>query len=253
VTSILDQLGQRSDWSFADLRQIDINAGTTDHKAREYLPVIASFRASAAAQLSDVQKAALDLMLAWDRKHYGPGIDPADAATWNDGPATTVFSAYVIALRDELFASLKDNVIDPGVTDSDPNNPSSRGLTVFGRVSGVGSHVFDQSVMDNLVLRILNPASSSLAVRRDYTGGRSRDAVMLAALNAALTALAEDFNGGAALAVADLDKCRRAHPRSNICSLTGVIGPGSENTDGCVTMPYQDRGSWVHRAGYELP
>ncbi len=251
VTSILDQLGQRSDWTFADLRGIDMNAGTTDHKAREYLPVIASFRASAAAQLSDIQKAALDLMLAWDRKHYGPGIDPADAATWNDGPAATIFSAYVIALRDELFASLKDNVIDPGVSDSDPNNPSSSGLTVFGRVSGVGSHVFDQSVMDNLVVRVLNPASSSLAVQRDYTGGRSRDAVMRAALDTALQRLATQFNSGTALTTADLDKCRRAHPRSQICSLTGVIGPGSENTDGCVTMPYQDRGSWVHRAGYE--
>jgi hypothetical protein len=45
----------------------------------------------------------------------------------------------------------------------------------------------------------------------------------------------------------------RIHPRSKICSLTGVVGPGSDTVPGtsCVTMPYQDRGSWVHRVGYE--
>jgi len=57
------------------------------------------------------------------------------------------------------------------------------------------------------------------------------------------------------MTVADLDKCKRVHPRSQICSLTGVIGPGSDTLPGtaCVTMPYQDRGSWVHRVGYEKP
>jgi len=32
-----------------------------------------------------------------------------------------------------------------------------------------------------------------------------------------------------------------------------VIGPGSDTLPGtsCVTMPYQDRGSWLHRVGFE--
>lgn len=252
VTSIQDLLATRSDWSFADLRTIDRHHGTTDHRAREYLPVIQSFRNTASSSLSEVQKATLDLMLGWDRSHFGPGIDLANAAA-TDGPAATVFGAYVIALRDELFASLKDNVLDAGVTESDPNNPSTTGLTVFGRVSGVGSHVFDQSVMDNLVLRILNPASSGLTVLHDFTGGRTRDVIMRAALDRALQSLATQFNGGSALSSADLVKCKRIHPRSQLCSLTGVIGPGSDTVPGtsCVTMPYQDRGSWVHRVGYE--
>lgn len=267
VTSIMDFIATRSDWSFSDLRSIDRHHGTTDHRAREYLPVIQSFRATAAGSLSDVQKAALDLMLAWDRSHFGPGIDLSNTAA-TDGPAATIFGAYVIALRDELFTSLKDNVIDPGVTASDPNNPSTVGLTVFGRESGMGSHVFDQSAMDNLVLRILNPASSGLTLRRDYTGGRTRDQIMLAALGKALQSLATQFNGGTALAIADLVKCKRIHPRSQLCSLTGVIGPGSTvpggiitgaigagagtvPTSSCLTMPYEDRGSWVHHAGYE--
>jgi penicillin G amidase len=255
VTAIQDLLATRSNWSFADLRGIDRHHGITDPRAREYLPVIQSFRAAAAAQLDDTQRAALDLMLAWDRSHYGPGIDLADAEA-RDSPAATIFGEYVTALRDELFAQLKNHILDPGVPDSDPNNPTpAAGLTVYGRVAGVGSHVFDQSVMDNLVLRVLNPASSSLPLRRDYSGGRDREAVMKAALDTALGRLADAYNGGAALTPADLDKCRRVHPRSQLCSLTGVIGPGSDTLPGtsCVTMPYQDRGSWVHRVGYENP
>jgi penicillin G amidase len=255
VTSILDLLATRQDWAFEDLRDIDQHHGTLDHRAREYLPVIQSFRTATAAQLTDVQKAALDLMLGWDRIHYGPNIDLADENA-KDGPAATIFGEYVVALRDELFAGLKDNIIDPGVPDGDPNNPNPEaGLTVYGRVSGVGSHVFDQSVMDNLVLRILNPASSGLSLRRDYTGGRGRDAIMLAALNVAMDRLADNYNNGTPLAAADLPKCTRVHPRSMLCSLTGVIGPGSDTVPGtrCVTMPYQDRGSWVHRVGYEKP
>ncbi|MGH8452911.1 MAG: penicillin acylase family protein, partial [Nevskiales bacterium] len=255
VTSVQDYLATRSDWRFEDLRGIDQHHGTTDHRAREYLPVIQSFRTSAAAQLDDTQKAALDLMIGWDRIHYGPNIDLANEMA-EDGPAATIFGEYVIALRDELFAGLKDNIIDPGVPDGDPNNPNPEaGLTVYGRVAGVGSHVFDQSVMDNLVLRVLNPASSGLVLRRDYTGGRSRDAVMLAALDTTMARLADAYNGGTPLTPADLPKCMRVHPRSLLCSLTGVIGPGSgtlPNTS-CVTMPYQDRGSWVHRTGFEKP
>lgn len=255
VTSILDLLATRSDWTWQDLRGIDRHHGIRDHRAREYRPLLASFRGSAAAQLSDVQKAALDQVLAWNGDAFGPtqDIESPDA---RDGVAQTLFGEIVIGLRDELFGGLRDNILDTGVPDPDPNNPDAEaGLTVYGRVAGVGSHVFDQSVMDNLVLRILKPESSGLVVRRDYTGNRPRDAIILAALNRAMTALATQYNGGAPLTVADLAKCTRIHPRSQLCSLSGVIGPGSDTIPGtsCVTMPYEDRGSWVHRVGYERP
>jgi penicillin amidase len=255
VTSILSQLGTRDDWSFEDLHEIDRRAGTMDHRAREYLPVIGLFRDSAAAELSELQKAALDLVLAWDRSAYAPDIDLADDSA-RDGVAATIFGEYVVALRDELFAPLKQDVIDPGVPDKDPNNPDPEaGLTIYGRVAGVGSHAFDQSVMDNLLLRILDPLTSGLSVRHDWAGGRSRNQVMLAALDTAIGRLATKYNGGAPMTVSDLDKSRRVHPRSQICSLTGVIGPGSSTVPGtsCVTMPYQDRGSWIHFIGYENP
>ena len=253
VTSILDKLATRSDWRFDDLKEIDRYHGIHDHRAREYLPVLQAFRNDNDATLTDVQKATLDLMLGWNREAFGPDFNIANESV-QDGPGATVFGVYVDALRDELFAGLRNRVIDSGVPDSDPNNPDAKaGLTVFGRESGVGSHIFDQSVMDNLILRILRPSTSGLAIRRDYTGGRSRDVVLHAALDRALQTLATQYNSNVAMTTADLPKCTRAHPRSKLCSLSGVIGPGSDTIPGtsCVTMPYEDRGSWVHHAGFE--
>ena len=269
VTAILEKLATRSDWTFADLRALDEHTGTTDPRARQYRPVMAAFRESASASLSATEKAALDLILAWDAKHYRTGIDISDQAA-KDTPGATVFDAYVVALRDELFGALKGDVLDDGVPDSDPNNPTpAAGLTTYGRVSGVGSHKFDQSVMDNVTVRVLDPATSSIVDRRDWKQGRTRDAVMKAALATTLTRLAAAYNGGTAMTPADLAKATRVHPRSQICSLTGVIGPGSDTlppltpptltfppaapSGSCVTMPYQDRGSWIHRVGYEKP
>ena len=241
VTSLRDHLATRTDWTFADLQSIDEHGGTTDPRAREYLPVVQAFRDSLGDSLDEVERAALDRMLAWDRRHYAADIDPADADA-RDTPGATIFGAYVAALRDEIFGSLREAVVGP-----------SAPRTVFDRLAGVGSHLFDHAVIDNLVLRILEPSSSALALRRDYTGGRSRDQVMAAALDVALERLADELNGGAPLTVADLENTRRIHPRREICSLTGVIGPGSDTLPGTsrVSMPYQDRGSWVHRAGFE--
>jgi penicillin amidase len=254
VTNILDTLATRSDWRYADLKAIDMHVGTTDVRAREFLPLLLALR-TGPTPLSGVQRAALDAMLTWDRSHFGPGIDLTDPDS-TDSPAATIFGEFVSALRDELFGSLRDNIIDAGQPEPDPNNPDPPlGLSVYGRVAGVGSHKFDQSVMDNLILRILAPETSSLPLRRDYTNGRTRDQVLLAALDTTLARLAASYNGGAPMTAADLAKARRVHPRSVICSLTGVIGPGSDTVPGtsCVTMPYEDRGSWVHRVGYEKP
>lgn len=255
VTAILDQLASRHDWRYDDLRELDRRTGTTDPRAREYRPLLAAFRARAANGLSLTEQAALDRVLSWDGSHYGPDLDVADPNA-SDGPGATIFGALVLALREELFGALRGDVIDTGLPDPDPNNPNAEaGLTAYGRIAGVGSHVFDQSVMDNLVLRVLAPGHSGLVNRRDWLEGRSADAVLLVALRKALTQLASDYNGGAPLTASDLDRCRRLHPRSRLCSLSGVIGPGSDTLPGtsCVTMPYQDRGSWVHRVGYERP
>ncbi len=268
VTSITDLLATRSDWQFSDLREIDRHHGIRDHRAREYLPLLRAFAGRASDPLggnehvNDIKRAMLDRVLAWDGVAFGPEQDIDDPEA-RDGPGATIFDAIVVGLRDELFGGLRDNVIDPGVADPDPNNPDPEaGLTLYGRVAGVGSHVFDQSVMDNLVIRALDPSHSGLTLRRDYTGGRDRDEIISAALDRALDALIQaqlppDFLWIEwtliDMSPDDVDRFRRIHPRSKLCSLSGVIGPGSSTIPGtsCVTMPYEDRGSWVHRVGYE--
>ena len=241
VTNVADLLATRADWTFADILAIDRHLGTIDPRAREYLPVMRAFRDSAGGALGATEIALLDRVLGWDRKHYGPDVTATTGNT-RDSAEATIFSEYVSALRDELFGALKSAVVD-----------AAKDVTVYSRLAAVGSHAFDQSVIDNLVIHVLDPSASGLSLRRDYTGGRTRDQVMAAALAVALARLAEKFNGGAPLTPADLDDCRRIHPRSPICSLSGVIGPGSDTLPGtsCVTMPYQDRGSWVHHAGFE--
>ena len=174
------------------------------------------------------------MLIAWDRSAYGPDIDLADE-TATDGPAATIFGVFVEALRDEFFADLKTIVIDPDT-----------GQTAFDRQSFQGSHVFDMSTLDNLALRILEPSSSGLNVNHDWLDGRGKDEVMLAALDEALLRLRAEFGGGEPLTVADLDNFRRVHPRSTVNSLTGVVGPST-------TMPYLDRGSWIHLIGFERP
>ncbi len=249
VTNLLDLLATRSDWTYEDLRAIDQHAGTIDPRAREYLPLIAAFRSSAAADLDEVQQAVLQRILDWDRRHYDAGIS-IDDENATDSPGATLFEAYVTALRDELFGELKHAVIDAGSSED-----GSDRLSVYSRLAAVGSHVFDQSVLDNLVLRVLVPSSSGLSLRRDYSAGRDRDTVMHAALALAMQRLAQQYHAGTPLTLAALEQCRRPHPRSQLCSLSGVVGPGSSTLPGtrCVTMPYQDRGSWVHRVAYEAP
>lgn len=232
VTTLLNTLAGKDDWTFADLQQLDWHAGTTDHRAHDFIPLLASVAQSAADRLSGTEAAAIQLLLGWDHSHYGPDANRDDTAV-TDSPAATIFDYFIKALRDTLFADLKQAVIDPGA-----------GTTAFSRQADVGSHVFEQSVLDNLALRILEPSSSSLTPNHDYLQGRSRDDVLLAALQLALTRLQQRFGGANPLVPADLQHFTRAHPRSQINSLTGVIGPST-------TMPYLDRGSWVELIGFE--
>jgi hypothetical protein len=126
---------------------------------------------------------------------------------------------YMDELRDEVLASLPREV----VVQSD----------------FVASHVYDASPADNLVLRVLNPRASSLTPSRDYLAGRTPGAAMLAALDRSIAALTAQYG-------ADPASWRMPHERRPIRSLTGVIGPS-------LTMPYMDRGSWVHTVAFTKP
>jgi penicillin G amidase len=211
VTALVDQLADAGDLTFADFQTIEQRAGVVDIRAREYLPLILGL--ADAGDLGDREAAALELLAGWDGSHLGPGAG-TDEPQETDGPAPTIFDAVVEAIRDELFGDLPAALLE--------------------RQTGVGSHVFDMSAADNLAVRVLDPTSSGLTTSRDYTGGRGAEEVLRVALAAALDVLEERYGS------TDPADYRRTHPRSEICSLTGgVIGP-------CLTMPYQDRGSWIH-------
>jgi acyl-homoserine lactone acylase PvdQ len=200
------------------LRAMEYRLGVVDQRAPEFLPLLTSLRGTTPAQ-----SAALDLLRAWDGTAYGPGAGTSAGdytdETVTDGPAPTLFRRFMDDVRDEVLQDLPEEV----VASSD----------------AVASHVWDASAADNLVLRALSPSRSSLTTSRDYLGGRSRDAVLLTALDASLAALTAEYG-------ADPATWRAQHPRRSIESLTGVIGPS-------LTMPYQDRGSWVHVVSFAAP
>ena len=194
----------------AALRATEYRLGTVDQRLPEFGPLLRSLTGENASQ-----RAALALLRDWDGTSYGPGAGTSAGEdtdqTVTDGPAPTLFRRFMDDLRDVVLADLPAPLVQ--------------------RSDAVGSHVFDASPADNLVLRVLSPSRSSLTPSRDYLAGKSPGAVMLAALDRSITALTEQYG-------ADPAGWRGLHPRSTVDSLTGVIGPS-------LTMPYQDRGSWV--------
>ena len=140
-----------------------------------------------------------------------------DGTTTNgptDSPAATIFG--------EVMSQLATGLLGPAV-------PAS----LIANLSAVGEHLFDVTPIDNVVLKAINPATSSNPVSYNYLAGRTVTVVLHHALSAALAALGAQFRSN------NLDTFRRAHPTSTIASLTGVVGP-------TVGMPFQDRGTFIH-------
>lgn len=214
VQDITSMIANRNDLTFSDLAAIDRYIGITDHRARSLVPLVMDLRRTKG--LSAEERAALSLLASWDYAAYDPpaGVEMGVSTTTTDGPAPTIFSELVVALRSELFGFLPAQVV---AADDQPS-----------------IHLFDIKPIDNLALRILEPASSSLRPSYDYLSGRSRTEVLKASLGRALQVLAERFNTN------DMLSWRRPHPTSSVCSLTGgVIGP-------CLAMPFEDRGTYIH-------
>jgi penicillin amidase len=211
VQVVQDLLAADDALSPADLRAVEYRLGVVDQRWPEFGPLLQRLQGG-----TDLQRTALDLLRAWDGTSYGPGAGTSAGEhtdeTVTDGPAPTLFRRFMDVLRDEVLAVLPDDL----VLQSD----------------FVASHVWDASPADNLVLRALAPSRSALTPSRDYLGGRTPDQVLLAALDRTLAQLVADRG-------ADPAGWRDQHPRRSVASLTGVIGPS-------LTMPYQDRGSWVH-------
>jgi penicillin amidase len=200
----------------AALRATEFRIGTTDHRYADFAPLLAGVTGRTA-----IEKQALALVRAWKGRSYGPGAGTSstsyDDVNVTDGPGPTIFRHVMDDLRDVVLADLPHDLV----------------VAADNR----GSHVFDGTPADQLVLRNLVPADSSLRPSRDYLHGRSTSAVVLTALDRSIAALSTTYG-------ADPAAWRDKHPRSTIDSLTGVIGPSR-------TMPYEDRGSWVQVIAFD--
>ena len=200
----------------AALRATEFRVGTTDHRYADFQPLLAGASGTTAAQ-----RQAIALVRGWGGRSYGPGAGTSstsyDDASVTDGPGPTIFRRWMDDLRDVVLADLPHDVV----------------VAADNR----GSHVFDGTPADNLVLRNLVPVKSSLPLSRSYLHGRSVQSVVLAALDRTIASLTKDHG-------ADPAGWRDVHPRSTVKSLTGVIGPSR-------TMPYEDRGSWVQVVAFD--
>lgn len=218
VQDITSQISGRYDMGFADLAAIDRFIGTADHRARSFVPLV--LRLLTSATLTTEEQEALGELASWDFAAYDPptGTDLGVSTDTTDGPAPTIFSELMVALRRDLFGFLPATVV---TSDDEPS-----------------IHLFDIKPIDNLALRILDPASSALRPSYDYLGPSTPAEVVQSALDAALTALATEYG------TSDISKWRRPHPTSSVCSLTGgVIGP-------CLAMPFEDRGTYIHHVAF---
>jgi penicillin amidase len=238
VSSLLDRLSTSNAWTFSGIQKLEADAGISDHRYREYRPLLQDLRnATLSNPLTPNEIAVLDLMLNWDGIAFGPNASIEDVNA-KDGPAATLFGEWVGAVREMLFNDLKAVDIDPS---------SVEYKTAFTRLVSTGSHVYDHGPLDNLAVRILRPGRSGLAVRRSFHPDQSQPLLITRqALQTAMSNARVAYSGCMPVNSTDFSKCTRVHARSNIRSLTGVIGPST-------TMPYFDRGSWIHVWGVEKP
>jgi len=214
VRVIADMLRRNHDLTFAALRRIDRNVGNSDARARDLLPPLLRIRHTA-AHLTGRERAVLRVLAHWNRHAAGPGTGggPGTSHATTDAPAPTIFETYVRTLRRVLFGRLP--------------------APVFTRAGAVGSHIYEPTAIDNLALRVLRPSTSALTPSRSYLRGHTRTYALRSALERAMHRLTKRFGTN------DIASWRRPHPRSDVCSLTGVVGP-------CLTMPYEDRGTYIH-------
>jgi penicillin amidase len=219
VAVIQSLLASRTDWSFADLQQLDARIGSADMEAQGFRPLLEQL---AGSSLSSAQRAAVDLMLGWDGRAYAPGEGSSPlgtpAAQVTDGPAATLHRAWTSAIVDEVAKDV----------------PASIATRL--RTLPTESHQYDVSPLHNFALRVLRTGFSGITPSRDWTGGRTPVQVTRAALDAAVAALTSTYGS-------DPSRWHRPHAVSNLRSLSRAVGPDK------VQMPFQDRGSWVHRAG----
>ena len=218
VTNWFELLEDRNDFTFEDLAVMDLEIGVHDPRARAFQPLFASI--SGDPELTAKQQQLLDIVADWDGDHYNPDIDINDPAAL-DRPGETIFDVLMKTLVSEVFEGLLP-------------------ADWYVSLSRHGNHPHDAKRLENLALKSLDPSVSSIPAEYDFLNGMGRDEFLRDILAKCLVTLEATYG-----AATDPGEYRRIHPRSDICSLTGgITGP-------CITMPHQDRGSWIHLVGFK--
>jgi acyl-homoserine lactone acylase PvdQ len=229
VDVIHDQLAAAPPLTSTGVEQLATRVGRRDVRWPFERPLLAALPTTG---MDATTRAALDALLAWDGTTLGPGAGTSAGAftdeSVTDGPGPTVFREFADRLRDQVLSGLPA----AAVTRSDA-------LTVDTDPMATTSHIFDGSPVDNLVLRVLRPELSALTPQHDWLAGRTRNAVVTAALADTVAALTTAYGS-------DVSGWRGQHPRRKVESLTGAVGPS-------LTMPYEDRGSWEHIVALDAP
>lgn len=246
--------------SYTDLVEIDRRIGRIDPKAAALLPAILSCDGS--CNLTAEEQALIDILNNWDQQHYNDAIDTSiTSLTANtnpnedpdptqqpagvlDTPGATIFSEIVQAMVDELFVNGRK---DPATGDAeDPNDPHPANDPLdelpadFVRRHEVrGTHPYDAGTFHKLLAKLFDPVNNtSIPLTYDWTRGRSNDEFIKDAMAIALSRMQDTYNS------TDPNDFKRIHARSPVCALASPLaGP-------CISMPHQDRGSWLKLVGF---
>lgn len=235
--------------SYDDIFDFDKRVGRIDPKAYGLLSVINRCLAEGnPCDLNPKQGLMLTELQSWDGQHYNDAIDPLaaeDSDDAKDTAAATIFSAVVQAMTEELFRrGVRDDAVDtsPGATDTSPGSGRPDGdpddvlpIEFVKRHEIRGNHPYDVGTFHKLLVRIFKPEDSSITLHHDWFDGRSQTQVLKAAFDAAQAQLETDYGE-----TTEVTEYKRMHARADVCGLANPLaGP-------CITMPHQDRGSWIH-------
>lgn len=242
--------------SYDDLFDFDKRIGRIDPKRYGLAEVInRCFGGDNPCGLNAKQSQMLVEFQNWDGQHYNDDIDPlaaADSGGAKDTAAATIFSSVVQGMTEELFRrGVRDDAVDtsPTAMDTSPGSGRPDGdpddvlpFEFVKRHEARGNHPYDVGTFHKLLVRIFKPEDSSINLNYDWLEGRTQEAFLKAAFDFAQAELEAEF--GEAAAVTDF---QRVHHRDDVCGLANPLaGP-------CITMPHQDRGSWIHIIEFTPP
>lgn len=256
-------LEAKDDWTFEDLKAADRIIGLRDPRALFIVDLLTAYRDSGNVTLEAEEAELINRIAAWASAdnsldptvddhsfHYNPELDIEDPNA-TDRPGETIFgyvmhAIYVSLLADDVpgYKTALEQDAEATTTQPDPN--AHEGL--YARMRRVGNHEYDAPGLHSLAVKALAQFDqetvqddySDIPLNFDFTNGGGSESVFETAMELANSNLKADFGDGGP------DTYMRETHKQDACSLTGAMGP-------CMTMPYQDRGSWIHIVGYGVP